>query len=72
MNCDAVISTTIIAVVVVSRPVGHTTFAVSARTCRMNSPGVGLATMLSLGDGTAARGRSDRKGRLADVAKSAM
>jgi hypothetical protein len=36
--------TTMIAVVTVSRRVGQTTFAVSARTCRMNSPGEVFAT----------------------------
>jgi hypothetical protein len=35
---------TITVVIAVSRPVGHATRAVSARTCRMNSPGLILAT----------------------------
>jgi len=34
---------TMTTVMPVSRPVGHETFAVSARTCRMNSPGLVLA-----------------------------
>jgi hypothetical protein len=37
---------TMIAVVTVSLRLGQTTFAVSERTCRMNSPGEVLATML--------------------------
>ena len=37
--------TTITVVVTVSRPVGHATRAVSARTCRINSPGVVRAIM---------------------------
>src|ERR1700712_5621814 len=40
--------TTISVVIIVSRVVGHTTFAVSARTCRMNSPGETRATLFSL------------------------
>ena len=36
---------TMIAVVTVSLRVGQTTFAVSARTCRMNSPGETFATV---------------------------
>ena len=43
-----VMITTMIAVIIVSRRVGHTTFAVSARTCRMNSPGVVFATVVML------------------------
>ena len=39
-----VMITTMMPVVIVSLRVGHTTFAVSARTCRMNSPGFALAT----------------------------
>jgi hypothetical protein len=41
-----VMITTMIAVIIVSRVVGQTTFAVSARTCRMNSPGVVFATVV--------------------------
>jgi hypothetical protein len=41
-----VMMTTITAVIIVSRDDGHTTFAVSARTCRMNSPGVVFATVV--------------------------
>jgi len=36
---------TITAVITVSRRVGQTTFDASERTCRMNSPGVTLATV---------------------------
>jgi hypothetical protein len=41
-----VMISTITTVTIVSRPVGQTTFAVSARTCRMNSPGVVFAIAL--------------------------
>ena len=38
--------TTMTAVIIVSRGDGQTTFAVSARTCRMNSPGEVFATVV--------------------------
>jgi len=44
---NAVMISTMIAVRIVSGPVGQTTFAVSARTCRINSPGLTLATVIA-------------------------
>ena len=41
-------NTTITAVIIVSRRVGQTIFAVSDRTCRRNSPGLTLATLSNL------------------------
>ena len=45
MLSTTVMMTTMMAVIIVSRLDGQTTFAVSARTCRMNSPGVVFATV---------------------------
>jgi hypothetical protein len=67
--------TTMTVVIIVSRPVGQTTFLVSACTWRTNSPGDVRATVQFLAMNfdvlfrTAARPRLMRKKTLADVAK---
>jgi hypothetical protein len=71
MLSTTVMMTTMIAVIIVSRLDGQTTFAVSARTCRMNSPGVVFATVVCFHMllQTAARPRPDRNGKSRNVAK---